>query len=190
VGAVNRIIVDHAPINEHERRESDADEDGQESVQHGELSMRSPSLATFIVATSIWCTVTPALAKGKTFTVVGFGAASCGRWLDARHAGSDASMPFVAWAQGYITAINQYVDHTQDANVISGTDIDGIAHAIDNFCSQNPTSKFIDAIDEVVGSEIVKNTLNDALGSVLDSPNDVKCVPPAWAGVGAKCQSH
>ncbi len=53
-----------------------------------------------------------------------------------------------SWAQGYITSFNEWTEGVD--NVASDTDSDGIAAAIDNYCTTHPLKKISEAVEDVV----------------------------------------
>jgi hypothetical protein len=79
-----------------------------------------------------------------TYIMFGFGLASCGSWTEFRkHPYSNTSL--TTWLAGYMTAFDLYGTDREDGS--NGTDINGLAGWIDNYCKANPLRTTANAAD-------------------------------------------
>jgi hypothetical protein len=86
--------------------------------------------------------------KHGAYMVMGVGTKSCGSWLQDRQERSFAELNDRAWISGYVTAYNEYVWPKQD--VVQGTDTDGLAAWIDNYCTAHPLSDLSHAAEALI----------------------------------------
>jgi hypothetical protein len=88
------------------------------------------------------CMVTPAWSAGEnvTYGVSGFGNKSCGYWLESRRKKGWHEAIVKAWVNGLLTGVNFSISTTRSSStdLATGTDHDGRAAWMDNYCSQNP----------------------------------------------------
>jgi hypothetical protein len=85
-----------------------------------------------------------------TFHALGPGNMSCGTWAEYRR---DGGMPAIAvqdWVAGYLTAYNEWV--APDGNISGGTDNDGLAAWIDNYCQLHPLDNVAQAASALVAA--------------------------------------
>ena len=73
-----------------------------------------------------------------SYAIIGSGAASCGKYIEARKSASDSK--YQAWLAGYITALN--VTEKDTYNLMGATDWGGMMLWIENYCTENPLEKF------------------------------------------------
>ena len=79
-------------------------------------------------------------------TMFGYGATTCGQYLDeVKSSARDASMA-ESWALGFISAMNAHV-FTKDA--LEPTDAGGIKAAVRLHCEKNPLDRISNAANEV-----------------------------------------
>ena len=87
-----------------------------------------------------------------TYTVLGAGGDSCGRWLELRRSTDPAnglrSTIEVEWVEGYISAYNLYVWNFTDVG--AGTDVDALKAWIDSYCQANPLERVHGAAQELI----------------------------------------
>jgi hypothetical protein len=80
------------------------------------------------------------------FMAVGTGQASCGRWTQFRH--DDNARLFQEWISGFISGVadaSQSLDPSNPLDPAKGTDGDGIAFWIDNYCRDHPIDTIVKA---------------------------------------------
>jgi hypothetical protein len=82
-------------------------------------------------------------AEGKQLFGAG-ASASCGSWLHDRESGDYYSMG--NWALGYLSGIGIYT--TLDP--LNDVDANGVSYWLDNYCRNNPTVHFSEALDAFV----------------------------------------
>lgn len=105
------------------------------------------------VGASVLLATSSAPAHGRPraaqFRVLGYGAASCGTWLEDRREASFAGLAAESWVQGYLTAFNVYgPSPTRDITV--NTDHAGAAAWIDNYCRTHPLADIREAADALI----------------------------------------
>src|SRR6266404_2495284 len=83
--------------------------------------------------------------NGK-YTVYGFGAESCGTFVEARRNRKNAF--YLAWVTGYITAVNKVSPTTYD--MLGNTDFEGAMLWIENYCNTHPLKTFAYAVNSLV----------------------------------------
>jgi hypothetical protein len=80
--------------------------------------------------------------------VLGVGVKSCGTWARVRSLKNTEWWTLMAWAQGFITSVNMRGPGSED--ITKGTDSDGVAAWIDNYCQQHPLHPLAKAVDALV----------------------------------------
>jgi hypothetical protein len=106
------------------------------------LTVSTPKLLGAVLG---FAALFPAIAADQTgnYEIMGPGSKSCGTYNDARKRGSDASFQF--WIAGYITGTNIYLPDTVD--ITGSTDLPGVMGWLDNWCRENPTRQFANAMN-------------------------------------------
>jgi hypothetical protein len=94
-------------------------------------------IATALVV--LWMAIPGA---GEVFAqsyVYGFGNASCSDYLGFKAADRNLYEAAKTWTTGYLTAMGQQL---RVADLLAGTDMNGAAAWLDNYCTQNPADRF------------------------------------------------
>ena len=92
-----------------------------------------------------------------SYTVIGQGFNSCGKYTEARKEPKSADAAIYSiWLAGYLTRTNLQLPDTHD--IIGNTDLDGALGWIDNYCSANPTSNVARAAEDLVVFLMPKRT--------------------------------
>jgi hypothetical protein len=102
------------------------------------------ALLVFIAAVTFAAGAASAGDKSGNYFVRGFGSQTCERYLEERKAASPAYLFFREWANGYITAYNQFGTDTYDA--AADFDLDAISGVLETFCNARKTSNFATAV--------------------------------------------
>jgi hypothetical protein len=97
-----------------------------------------------------------ARASEPTYTILGYGTASCGRWTQGRKPPQTDVLQVArqAWVLGYITSVNRLLPEGRgpvDRNLSEGTDTNGLFGWIDNYCAANPLRSLAYALDMMTG---------------------------------------
>ena len=79
--------------------------------------------------------------ENGNFLILGVGTDLCGKYLSQA---DSTNVIYVAWLTGFLTAID--VTTPSLRNILSGTDIDGAMSWIKDYCQQNPTATFSQAV--------------------------------------------
>ena len=85
------------------------------------------------------------------------GTVSCGRWTDDRQNDRIIAATELSWVLGYVSATNVWAKR----DIPSGTDVQGMAAWIDNYCAKNP----LDSLE--VAAEAMINALLDVKGQAI-----------------------
>ena len=91
-------------------------------------------------------------AVGNAYMMLGAGPTSCGAWTQDHKSNPKSPKGYAEdiWVTGYITAMNLWYlprDRGISRNLAEGTDVDGLAGWIDNYCSANPLDNIADAAE-------------------------------------------
>ena len=106
----------------------------------------------FLIAAS---PANPPKPSSFSFTILGEGNTSCGRWADLRR-GSPVGPPEGAWVLGFITAIS-HNSASHGVDITQGIDAWGAMHWIDNYCAAHPLDK-IETAATALTIELIKRT--------------------------------
>jgi hypothetical protein len=107
-------------------------------------------IRTLIFATacsSCLCTAAHGGTSDGRYTILGEGNTSCGSWTDQRAHG--AWMNEAAWVLGYLTAVNKN-DWHGGSNIAAGSDAEGIAAWMDQYCATHPLDNIVTATQHLV----------------------------------------
>jgi hypothetical protein len=95
------------------------------------------------------CTSIGLAADAQNRLVVrGQGQASCGRYLSDIALNNVQDNYYMVWMQGFVTATNGFAVGLGD--ILAGTDDLGAMAWVKNYCHQNPTNTFFDAVAALV----------------------------------------
>ena len=84
-------------------------------------------------------------ASAQTYTVIGQGNVSCGRWTQATHTDRyDRSWAMRSWVLGYLSGVKN-----ASPDLVPG-DAGAILDWMDNYCRSNPLDPIVDAADALV----------------------------------------
>lgn len=100
---------------------------------------RTPSVGAWLCLTATLLSASVARAeddKGQ-YAVRGAGLINCALFVQARATRDDAYLVVAAWADGYVTGINQHARETYDVLSFEGTEL--LMAVVDQHCQQNPT---------------------------------------------------
>lgn len=92
--------------------------------------------------------------SARPITVVGHGNSSCGKWTQAKNAGGLSRQLYQAWLGGFFSGMNLAEQRTI-GDLVAGTDFDGLAGWIDNYCAANPLETVFTAA-EALAVELLK----------------------------------
>jgi hypothetical protein len=79
--------------------------------------------------------------------VYGFGNTSCVNYLNFKSQNNDLYEAAKTWTTGYLTAMGQQL---RIEDLLAGTDMNGAARWLDDYCAQNPGDRFVVANHELV----------------------------------------
>ena len=79
------------------------------------------------------------------YMVVGDGRVSCEVWSARRDNDGVESANLEQWVFGYLTSLNRWVPGI--VNIARGSNHEGLASWVDNYCSENPTKDVADAAE-------------------------------------------
>ncbi|MFM9865169.1 MAG: hypothetical protein ACKVRO_16345 [Micropepsaceae bacterium] len=85
------------------------------------------------------------------YTLYGFGASSCGRFLKDIRTEPTLEMDYQGWLTGFLSAVNQFVVHRN--SILEGTDLDGAMGWIQSYCETHPADSFHTAVREFVRNQ-------------------------------------
>lgn len=111
-------------------------------------SIRIATISLYTIAITLPAVGFTATKEGK-FTILGYGAHSCGKFINAANEGNNQGKwgdwnKYTLYAQGYITGINELLNNTR--NILGNTDMEGTMGAVENYCRKNPTKSFYRAL--------------------------------------------
>ena len=103
-----------------------------------------------LVAAFLMFVVDPARAADSSgnYSAQGYGAKSCGTYVDARRRDESAELNFSTWLTGYVTAINHERPKTYD--IKGQTDMQGLLLWLETYSQQHPTENFAFAANELM----------------------------------------
>jgi hypothetical protein len=98
-------------------------------------------------AAAIWIASMPC---ALSFTVLGEGNTSCGRWLEVGRTPDSPTLRLQlgAWINGYISAMND--EGVGGGSIAADVDADSLYAWIDNYCSANPSDKLYMAANSLI----------------------------------------
>jgi hypothetical protein len=86
--------------------------------------------------------------------VYGFGAKSCGTFLNEKQNDSLAYRGFTSWLTGYLSGVSFALPEADIPDFTLGADINGSLYWIENYCKQHPASAFDEAAADFVVKQI------------------------------------
>lgn len=90
-----------------------------------------------------------ALASAQpTPTVYGYGADSCGQWLEARSRGSVNELAASSWLAGYASAASI----ARKGDALQGKRLEDAAYWVDNYCRDNPQHRVVIAVEAMLAA--------------------------------------
>jgi hypothetical protein len=110
--------------------------------------------ATIAASIIVFSAVSAMAAGGKMNHVYGIGTKSCGYFIDAvdnelkSQRSQDNEFEMLSWAQGYLSQFNVASPSTE--NILGGTDSEGMAQWLKNYCRASPLKPFSVAVDALI----------------------------------------
>jgi hypothetical protein len=98
------------------------------------LNLLSPATASAQVSTSAQTAANPA---NEPTDIIGLGNKSCGDWTAAARENGWSKAAYHAWLGGFMSGMN-LGGASQVGNLTTGTDFNGLAAWVDNYCAANP----------------------------------------------------
>jgi hypothetical protein len=109
--------------------------------------MRATTYAAIIVAGIFWCGFAHA-----TFSLIGSGNHSCGRWLEVRKGHDILAVAYGQWVVGFISGA-AYADKGGLGDPLKKTDADGVYYWMDEYCRTHATVPIVDAAKAFIDSQ-------------------------------------
>lgn len=100
--------------------------------------------------------ISPALAAGNQYVILGAGGRPCGNWLQLRSQALPDSEMLQSWVLGYVTSVNaNLLSVNQD--VTGGAAPEALYDWIDNYCAAHPLDSLARAAGAMIDAMLVKN---------------------------------
>lgn len=93
--------------------------------------------------------IAAALASAPTAPAIyGYGADSCGQWLESRERGGINGLAAASWLAGYVSAIGV----TEKRDALNGRRLTDAEYWIDNYCRDNPQRRIVLAAEAMLAA--------------------------------------
>ena len=100
-----------------------------------------------ILAAIAAAVITQPSASNAQSMVYGGGNASCGTYISYKNQDAVLYGAAQTWTTGYLTAMGQQL---RIADLLAGTDLNGVTAWLDNYCAQNPIESYYTANYQLV----------------------------------------
>lgn len=108
------------------------------------IKISGDAMRTTALAIAALLAVVP--AAGASHNTYGVGALSCAHWQSSRSGHFEGA----AWILGYVSGINTMLASYHSKDQIDVPDGDAVVGEADKFCSENPSRKLEDAIQDII----------------------------------------
>ena|SRR5665213_1454934 len=98
-------------------------------------------------------TLVPASAIAGPLTVSGVGTNSCGQWIAEHESPTRATVRGALmndWVWGFVTSVNQFSPHSNNANIQGGTDDTALVAWVTSYCGTHPLDPLVTAAARLV----------------------------------------
>ncbi len=112
------------------------------------LTIRSAIFLTSSIFSSI------GISNAQQYMVLGQGNLSCGAWTQERQHDTLVARTTEAWVLGYLTSFNASIAPARGGDISRGTDPNGLAAWIDNYCARHPLDPIAIATSELIAKLI------------------------------------